>query len=226
VTDLQLALDVLTTYRALELVEATYPFFNRIEAGTPLIKSVGTNVCKILRETCGALKNAVNFPRFKIVADMKTLDGGEIETKMAIDAGASCVMVSGHASDATISHAIKTAHSYGAELMVELDTMLPDILKRARQVTGMGADSYEYHIGIDFRQNGADPTSRRNIRLLKKLNNLNSLAVAGGMNPDKIYRLIQIIIPSTIVVGTAVVKAKEPGVVAISCGKALRGIKP
>src|SRR3989449_3706667 len=73
----QVALDLIHLKDALRIAKAA----NRagvewIEAGTPLIKSEGMRSVKELKR---ALPNAV------VVADMKTLDAGAIETEIAFE---------------------------------------------------------------------------------------------------------------------------------------------
>src|SRR6266513_3165463 len=84
---LQVALDVYNLHRALELgAEAVAGGADWVEAGTPLIKSEGLNAVRELKKA---------FPDKAIVADMKIMDTGGMETEMAIKAGASIVTVLG-----------------------------------------------------------------------------------------------------------------------------------
>ncbi|MCL7412928.1 MAG: bifunctional 5,6,7,8-tetrahydromethanopterin hydro-lyase/3-hexulose-6-phosphate synthase [ANME-2 cluster archaeon] len=71
-----------------------------IEAGTPLIKRYGLNVVSEIR---GARPNAF------IVADLKTLDTGNLEARMVADATADAIVISGLAPLSTIEKAIKEA---------------------------------------------------------------------------------------------------------------------
>src|SRR2546422_2914493 len=81
----QVALDLIHLKDALRIAKAA----NRagvewIEAGTPLIKSEGMRSVKELKR---ALPNAV------VVADMKTLDAGAIETEIAFEAGGAILFI-------------------------------------------------------------------------------------------------------------------------------------
>ncbi|MFO7915709.1 MAG: orotidine 5'-phosphate decarboxylase / HUMPS family protein, partial [Candidatus Krumholzibacteriales bacterium] len=82
-----------------------------LEAGTPLIKSEGIEIVRILRET---------FPQKTIVADLKTMDTGALETEMAAKAGADIVCVMAASDDSTIKEAVASAHKYGTKIMVDL----------------------------------------------------------------------------------------------------------
>src|SRR2546425_6276700 len=89
----QVALDLIHLKDALRIAKAA----NRagvewIEAGTPLIKSEGI---RSVRELKRALPAAV------VVADMKTLDAGAIETEIAFEAGSGSVVISWFGDDNT-----------------------------------------------------------------------------------------------------------------------------
>jgi len=66
------------------MVHKVAPFVDIIEAGTPLIKQEGLRIISILKEC---------FPEKLILADMKTMDAGGLEAKLAYDAGADLVTV-------------------------------------------------------------------------------------------------------------------------------------
>ena len=71
---LQIALDFVELIRALKLAEeAVDGGADWLEAGTPLIKSVGLDCVRALRK---------KFPRHTIVADMKTMDVLERENRI------------------------------------------------------------------------------------------------------------------------------------------------
>ncbi len=82
-----------------------------IEAGTPLIKKFGLNVLSEIR----AIK-----PNAFIVADMKILDTGNLEARMASDATADAVVMSGLAPIATIEKAIEEAKKTGIYAVIDM----------------------------------------------------------------------------------------------------------
>src|SRR2546428_1189259 len=105
----QVALDLIHLKDALRIAKAA----NRagvewIEAGTPLIKSEGI---RSVRELKRALPAAV------VVADMKTLDAGAIETEIAFEAGADIVSVFGFGDDSTIKDFARVRGRYGGRVM-------------------------------------------------------------------------------------------------------------
>ncbi|MDD1683411.1 MAG: bifunctional 5,6,7,8-tetrahydromethanopterin hydro-lyase/3-hexulose-6-phosphate synthase, partial [Methanoregula sp.] len=71
-----------------------------IEAGTPLIKRFGLSIISEIRKI---------RPNAFIIADLKILDTGNLEARMASDASADAVVISGLAPQATLEKAIAEA---------------------------------------------------------------------------------------------------------------------
>ncbi|MDA8218751.1 MAG: orotidine 5'-phosphate decarboxylase [Dehalococcoidales bacterium] len=86
---LQLALDLLDLDAALSVARVTAAWIDIIEAGTPVIKSVGMEALRGLH---------AQFPGKPLLADMKTADVGELEVAMAAEARASEEMAEKHAT--------------------------------------------------------------------------------------------------------------------------------
>jgi bifunctional enzyme Fae/Hps len=82
-----------------------------IEAGTPLIKKFGLSIIAEIREL---------RPSAFIIADLKTLDTGNLEARMAADAGADAVVVSGLAPVSTIEKAIVDTKKTGIYTVVDM----------------------------------------------------------------------------------------------------------
>jgi bifunctional enzyme Fae/Hps len=82
-----------------------------IEAGTPLIKKFGLGVISELRKL---------RPNAFIIADMKILDTGNLEARMAADASADAVVVSGLAPASTMEKAIAEARKVGIYSVVDM----------------------------------------------------------------------------------------------------------
>jgi bifunctional enzyme Fae/Hps len=82
-----------------------------IEAGTPLIKKFGLGVISELRKL---------RPNAFIIADMKILDTGNLEARMAADASADAVVVSGLAPTSTMEKAIAEARKVGIYSVVDM----------------------------------------------------------------------------------------------------------
>ncbi|KYK20477.1 bifunctional hexulose-6-phosphate synthase/ribonuclease regulator [Thermoplasmatales archaeon SM1-50] len=193
---LQVALDLLNRDRALAIAhEAVKGGADWLEAGTPLIKSEGMDVIRNLRE---------QFPGKTIVADMKTMDTGALETEMAANAGADLICLLAASDDSTIADAVKSARKYGVKIMVDL-IGIPDTIKRAQKMEKLGADYLCIHIGIDEQMQGKKP--RQVLSSLVKHTSL-PIAVAGGLNSETVADMIQIG-ARIIIVGGAITKAKN-----------------
>ena len=110
---LQVALDLMNAHRALAIAKDSVKGDSDcwLEAGTPLIKSEGMDIVRKLKQ---------DFPKKTIVADMKTMDTGALETEMAAKAGADIVCLLGASDDSTIQDAMKSAKKYGTKIMVDL----------------------------------------------------------------------------------------------------------
>ncbi len=82
-----------------------------IEAGTPLIKKFGLSVIGEIRKL---------RPNAFIIADLKILDTGNLEARMAADATADAVVVSGLAPTSTIEKAIAEAKKVGIYSIIDM----------------------------------------------------------------------------------------------------------
>ncbi len=205
---LQVALDLVHGERALEIAaDAVKGGVDWIEAGTPLIKSEGMEIVRQLKKT---------FPRHTIVADMKTIDVGGAEVEIAAKSGADVVVVLGVSSDPTITEAILSARQYGSRVMVDLFNV-DDKVKRARAVERMGADYICVHVGIDEQMVGGSPLSElRGLAEAVKI----PIAAAGGINSETAPSIVKAG-ASIVIVGGAIIKAKNVAAAAKSVKKAI-----
>ncbi|OYT56579.1 bifunctional hexulose-6-phosphate synthase/ribonuclease regulator [Euryarchaeota archaeon ex4484_162] len=193
---LQVALDLMNAHRAIEIAkESIAGGADWIEAGTPLIKSEGLEIVRQLKKL---------FPNHTVVADMKTMDTGALETEMASKAGADVVCILGAADDATIKDAIKSARRYGSRIMVDL-IGVKDKVSRAREVEKLGADYICLHIGIDEQMVGKKATGF--VSSIVKETSL-PVAVAGGINSEIAAEIVKAG-ASIIIVGGAIIKARD-----------------
>ncbi|MFC1631775.1 3-hexulose-6-phosphate synthase [Candidatus Omnitrophota bacterium] len=207
---LQLALDFLNANRALQVAqEAKKGGVDWFEAGTPLIKSEGLDVIRKLRQ---------KFPHATVVADMKIMDVGRIETEAAAKAGANVVCVLAAASDSTISECVQAGKNYGVRIEADLiEIKDKDITKRAKEVEELGVDFIGVHCSIDQQMRGQDPFA--NLRKVAQAVKI-PVACAGGVNsetaPQAVKAGAQIVI-----VGGAINKAKHPAQAARKIKKAI-----
>jgi 3-hexulose-6-phosphate synthase/6-phospho-3-hexuloisomerase len=194
---IQVALDLLNAHRALAIARDAVKGDPGcwLEAGTPLIKSEGMDIIRKLKQT---------FSRNIIVADMKTMDTGALETEMAAKAGADVICILGASDNATIIDALKSARKYGAKIMVDL-IGVKDKVRRAKQVEKLGVDYLCLHVGIDEQMIGKKPIS-----ILSSVVKSTSLpvAVAGGLNSETVADVVKAG-ASIIIVGGAITKAKD-----------------
>jgi 3-hexulose-6-phosphate synthase/6-phospho-3-hexuloisomerase len=193
---LQVALDFVELARASKLAdEAVAGGADWLEAGTPLIKSVGLECVRALRK---------KFPRHTIVADMKTMDVGRIEVESAAKAGADIVAVLAAASNSTIRECIQAGEHYGAKIMADL-LEVPDFLKRAKEIEQMGVDYLGLHTSIDEQMQGKISFEKVS-RLTQEVNI--PVAVAGGINSENAYKAVEAG-AAIVIVGGAITKSED-----------------
>ncbi len=112
-----------------------------IEAGTPLILGEGLHAVRALHQ---------RYPDHPIVADLKTMDAGYLETEMMARAGASFTVVMSRAHRGTVAGAVAAAKDYGIKVMA--DVMLEDDKPAAaRRMEALGVDFIICHTGFDER---------------------------------------------------------------------------
>ncbi len=193
---LQVALDFVELTRALKLAEeAVDGGADWLEAGTPLIKSVGLDCVRELRK---------RFPHHTIVADMKTMDVGRIEVESAAKSGADIVAVLGVASNSTIAECIQAGEHYGAKIMVDL-LEVPEFLKRAAEIEQMGADYLGLHTSIDEQMKGKISFEKVG-RVTQEVNI--PVAVAGGINSENAWKTVEAG-AAIVIVGGAITKSEN-----------------
>lgn len=193
---LQVALDLLNEHRALNIAkDSVKGGADWLEAGTPLIKSEGMEVVRKLKQM---------FPDKTLVADMKTMDTGALETEMAAKAGADVVCLLAASDDSTINDALKSARKYGSKIMVDL-IGVKDEIARARELEKIGVDYLCIHVGIDEQMIGKKPINV--LRSLVKNTNI-PVAVAGGINSETVADVVKAG-ASVVIVGGAITKAKD-----------------
>ena len=193
---LQVALDLVNEHRAIAIAKASVKGgADWLEAGTPLIKSEGLDIVRKLKET---------FPKKTIVADMKTMDTGALETEIAAKAGADVVCILAASDDSTIIDAIKSARKYGVKIMADL-IGVKDKIKRAKQMESIGVDYLCIHVGIDQQMRGEKPTD---ILSTVVKNTSIPIAAAGGINSETTAEIVKAG-ASIVIVGGAITKAKD-----------------
>ncbi len=201
---LQVALDLTSAEEALKIAREVVRLENVwLEAGTPLIMSEGMRVVRRMREL---------FPEAFIVADVKIIDAGRLESSIAIEAGANMVTISGSAGAETISEVIDSCHEEGAKAAIDLGDS-QDPLKAAQESSMLGVDVMLYHIGYDKQYKGMRVVDR--VDIIRKLAEFSSssntiVAAAGGVKLEDIPALMRAG-AKIVVVGRSITAASNPG---------------
>lgn len=165
-----------------------------LEAGTPLIKRYGTDVIGKLREV---------RPDAFIVADLKTLDTGNLEARMVADATADAIVVSALAPIATLNKVIEEAHKTGIHAV--MDTLNCDDPVAVLKQLDVLPDVVELHRGIDVESSAHAWGS---IEDIKALSPKILVAVAGGVRIDTMPAALEAG-ADVLVVGRAITNAKD-----------------
>lgn len=176
----QVAIDATSMNEATRLADAAMRAgADWLEAGTPFIHAEGMHGIRALR---------ARFPDVPIVADLKTMDGGHIESVMAAQAGATHVVVMARADESTIRAAVQAGRDHGFDVMGD-DLGCPDRIAAARRLDELGCDIVIHHVGLDEREVKFARTGRR----WSPLDQLRDVAAAvsvpvgavGGMTVDE-----------------------------------------
>jgi len=139
----QISLDLTNIDEALETAElALRAGVDWLEAGTPLLLAEGTHAVEKLRQA---------FPKVPIVADLKTMDGGYLETEMMAAAGATHVVVMARAHEETIKCVVKASRNFGVKVMGD-NLGCEDMVAAAKFLEEHGCDFIVHHIGYDQRR--------------------------------------------------------------------------
>ena len=173
---LQVALDVTNVEKAKEILQQL-PASDRIilEAGTPLVKKYGAGIVHELRTVA---KDSF------IIADLKTLDVGQVEVDVAFEETADAVVASGLASRDTVDKFIYEAKRLGVYSIVDM----MDVSDPLRTLTSyeQPPDVVVIHRGIDEEKGGGPRWSL--VGEIKKAFKEEKLlvAVAGGIEPSNL----------------------------------------
>ncbi len=193
---LQVALDLVDMNKVTQvLTELPANDHLIIEAGTPLIKRFGLSVISEMRKI---------RPNAFIIADLKILDTGNLEARMAADASADAVVISGLAPVSTIEKAIIEAKKTGIYSVVDMLNVTDPV----KLIAGLSVkpDIVELHRAID-----AEETKHAwgNIVALKKAAGGKLLvATAGGIRAEVVKDALKSG-ADILVVGRAITASKD-----------------
>ncbi len=197
---IQLALDTLDWDRALELAALCAPYVDILEAGTPLIKSVGIRIVSSLK---------AEYPDKLVLADLKSSDVGGYEANMAFGAGADVVTTQGITTLATIAEVQREADKWHRRAEVDM-TGVVDPVARAREVRKVGVSLVLYHRSIDEELTASALWDDKACRTVQDMCTLGmDVAVAGGVDIELLPQLCNTPIYA-IVVGRGITAQQDP----------------
>jgi 3-hexulose-6-phosphate synthase len=184
----------------LALLPQVKPFADIIEIGTPVLKRFGISAIATARELC---------PDVMVLADTKTVDGGQFEADMVFGAGAAFMTVLSCASRATHETVGKRAEAYGATVIV--DTITESGKTELLPEGATFPESFGYvavHSPTDARLAGN--TSTAHIDGVKEMHRRGfRVSLAGGIGPHTLSSVIEVE-PEIVVVGTAITESANP----------------
>ena len=184
----------------LALMPQVKEFADIVEIGTPVLKRFGISAISTARELC---------PDVMVLADTKTVDGGQLEADMVFGAGAAFMTVLSCASRATHETVGRRAAAFGAPVIVDTITESgkPDLLEHGSDFP----ESFGYvavHSPTDARLAGNTSTSH--IDAVKQMHERGfRVSLAGGIGPDTLDAVIGVA-PEILVVGSAITESANP----------------
>ncbi len=184
----------------LALMPQVREFADIVEIGTPVLKRFGISAISTARELC---------PDVMVLADTKTVDGGQLEADMVFGAGAAFMTVLSCASRATHETVGRRAAAFGATVIVDTITESgkPDLLEHGSDFP----ESFGYvavHSPTDARLAGNTSTSH--IDAVKQMHERGfRVSLAGGIGPDTLEAVIGVA-PEILVVGSAITESANP----------------
>lgn len=213
---LQLAVDSLDGDEALKLAASVAPYADILEAGTPLIKSVGINIVRKLKSA---------HPEKIVLADLKSSDVGAYEANMAFTAGADIVTTQGITTLATICEVQREADKWKRRAEVDM-TGVKDPIARAKEVQAVGVSLVLFHRSIDEELTQGALWDEKAVNTVREMCNLGlDVAIAGGINYD-ILTLLRGVPIYGIVIGRGITAQPAPAQAAEKITYRIRQIWP
>ncbi|NIS80079.1 MAG: 3-hexulose-6-phosphate synthase [Anaerolineales bacterium] len=201
----QVALDFAEMEKALEVAQAVGPYVDILEAGTPLIKSVGMEIVRRLRE---------QHPDKLIVADMKSTDVGAFEADMAFKAGADYTVASGITTLATIKEVQREADQWGRRCVVDL-TGVQDLIPKCEALREIGVDLVLVHRSIDEEVTRGASWTEVDCRIVGELCKLGlDVMIAGGLGVSNLPLFCEYPI-FAVVIGRGITMQDDPAAAAM-----------
>lgn len=188
---LQLALDLVDIPEAILILKEVSDLIAIAEIGTPLIIKEGVKAITAIKQA---------YPLLEVLADLKIMDAGELEARLAYEAGADIVTVLGAAALVTIQNVVKTARAAQKKVIVDM-IAVEELEQRALQIDQFGVDYICVHTGTDVQAQGKSPLDELE-RVSPIIRNA-KLAVAGGITINTLPHILPYQ-PEIIIVGSAI----------------------
>lgn len=185
---LQLALDIVDLQGAKNILDEVGDAIDIVEVGTPFVIKEGLKAVEEIKK---------KFPHLIVLADLKIMDAGEHEAKIAFEAGADIVTVLGVSDDATISGAVNAAKIHCKYVMADM-IGVKELEQRAIEIDKMGVDYICVHTATDVQSTGKNPLEE--LQRVKHVLKNARIAVAGGVNLENIESIVRER-PDVVVVG-------------------------
>ena len=168
-----------------------------IEVGTPLVKMLGIQVVREIR----AIR-----PGAFVILDLKTLDTGNLEVRLAADSTADAVVISGLAPKKTLELSINEARKTGIYSIIDmLNVNDPFAVLKDLSVL---PDVVELHRAIDNENSSHAWQNILDMKALAKPDRKLLVAVAGGIRVDTVGQALAAG-ADVIVVGRAITRSKD-----------------
>lgn len=193
---LQLALDGQID-EGLAILKLVHQYIDIIEVGTPLILREGVRAIQAIQKV---------YPELEILADFKIMDAGYEEARIAFSAGATMVTVLGVAHDSTIESAVQAAKENEAKIVIDM-MRVPSPIERTPTLLEMGCDIICFHTAFDV-QGQYNPLPELISSIQSAIPDF-SLAIAGGIKPDRVHEVLALH-PDILVVGGGITRADNP----------------
>lgn len=185
---LQLALDLVNTQEAIELVKEVADYIDVVEVGTPVVINEGLKAVTSIKQS---------FPNLVVLADLKIMDAAGYEVMKASEAGADIITILGASEDLSIKGAVKEAKKHNTKILVDM-IAVKDIRFRAKELDEMGVDYICVHTGYDLQAVGKN--SFEDLLTIKSVVKNAKTAVAGGIKLETLPEVIKVH-PDLIIVG-------------------------
>jgi 3-hexulose-6-phosphate synthase len=206
---LQLAIDLVDTQGAIDLVKELEEYIDVVEIGTPVVINEGLRAVKAMKEA---------FPNLTVLADLKIMDAAGYEVSQAVASGADIVTILGAAEDASILGAVEEAKKHGKQILVDM-IAVKDIATRAKELDELGVDYICVHTGYDLQAEGQN--SFEDLATIKSVVKNAKTAVAGGIKLETLPEVIKAQ-PDLVIVGGGITGQEDIKAVAAQMQKMIK----